>query len=106
EQIIDKIISNAIRYTPDGISIITKVEVHNNIIKFIVEDEGTGFNDKELCYIFEKFYRGDSSRSKEKGHSGLGMYIVKNLVEKHDGWIVAENKEKGGARIEFVIKEI
>ncbi|NFC74409.1 ATP-binding protein, partial [Clostridium botulinum] len=106
EQILDNIISNAIRYTPDGKSIITKVKIHNNIIKFIVEDEGTGFSDKELCYIFEKFYRGDSSRSKEKGHSGLGMYIVRILVEKHNGWIVAENKEKGGARIEFVIKEI
>ncbi|EJP6471989.1 HAMP domain-containing histidine kinase [Clostridium botulinum] len=106
EQILDNIISNAIRYTPSGKSIITKVKVYNNIIKFIVEDEGTGFNDKELCYVFEKFYRGDSSRSKEKGHSGLGMYIVKILVEKHNGWITAENKEKGGARIKFTIKEI
>lgn len=53
EQILDNIISNAIRYTPDGKSIITKVKIHNNIIKFIVEDEGTGFSDKELCYIFE-----------------------------------------------------
>lgn len=93
EEILDNIISNAIRYTPDGKSIITKVKIYNHIIKFIVEDEGTGFNNKELCYVFEKFYRGDSSRSKEKGHSGLGMYIVKILVEKHNGWITAENKE-------------
>lgn len=71
-----------------------------------MEDEETGFNDKELCYVFEKFYRGDSSRSKENGHSGLGMYIVKILVEKHNGWITAENKEDGGTRIKFVIKEI
>ncbi|KOR26630.1 HAMP domain-containing sensor histidine kinase [Clostridium sp. L74] len=106
EEILDNIISNAIRYTPNGKSIITKVKIYNNIIKFIVEDQGTGFNDKELCYVFEKFYRGDSSRSKEKGHSGLGMYIVKILVEKHNGWITAENKEDGGARIKFVIKEI
>ncbi len=106
EEILDNIISNAIRYTPDGKSIITKVKIYNHIIKFIVEDEGTGFNNKELCYVFEKFYRGDSSRSKEKGHSGLGMYIVKILVEKHNGWITAENKENGGARIKFIIKEI
>lgn len=106
EQILDNIISNAIRYTPSGKLIITKVKIYNHIIKFIVEDEGTGFNDKELCYVFEKFYRGDSSRFKEKGHSGLGMYIVKILVEKHNGWITAENKEDGGARIKFIIKEI
>ncbi|MBU5300622.1 HAMP domain-containing histidine kinase [Clostridium sporogenes] len=106
EQILDNIISNAIRHTPSGKSIITKVKIYDYVIKFIVEDEGTGFNDKELCYVFEKFYRGDSSRSKEKGHSGLGMYIVKILVEKHNGWITAENKENGGARIKFIIKEI
>ncbi|AVQ40414.1 sensor histidine kinase [Clostridium botulinum] len=106
EQILDNIISNAIRHTPSGKSIITKVKIYDYVIKFIVEDEGTGFNDKELCYVFEKFYRGDRSRSKEKGHSGLGMYIVKILVEKHNGWIVAENKENGGARIKFIIKEI
>ena len=106
EQILDNIISNAIRYTPSGKLIITKVKIYNHIIKFIVEDEGTGFNDKELWYVFEKFYRGDGSRFKEKGHSGLGMYIVKILVEKHNGWITAENKEDGGARIKFIIKEI
>lgn len=48
EQILDNIISNAIRYTPSGKLIITKVKIYNHIIKFIVEDEGTGFNDKEL----------------------------------------------------------
>lgn len=106
EQILDNIISNAIRHTSSGKSIITKVKIYDCIIKFIIEDEGTGFNDKELCYVFEKFYRGDSSRSKEKGHSGLGMYIVKILVEKHNGWITAENKEDSGARIKFIIKEI
>ncbi|EJO5346947.1 HAMP domain-containing histidine kinase [Clostridium botulinum] len=106
EQILDNIISNAIRYTPNGKSITTRAKIYNNVIKFTVEDQGTGFNDKELGYVFEKFYRGDSSRSKEKGHSGLGMYIVKNLVEKHNGWIVAENTEKGGGRIKLIIKEI
>lgn len=61
---------------------------------------------RNYAIFLKKFYRGDSSRSKEKGHSGLGMYIVRILVEKHNGWIVAENKENGGARIKFIIKEI
>lgn len=106
EQILNNIVSNAIRYTPSEKGINIRVTIDNNSIKFIVEDEGVGFGEKDLSNIFQKFYRGDVSRSKEKGHSGLGMYIVKTLVEKHNGWITVENREEIGARVKFIIKEI
>ncbi|MCB2309522.1 HAMP domain-containing histidine kinase [Clostridium tagluense] len=106
EQILDNIISNALRYTPEGKSIKMIVKITSTIMSFTIEDEGEGFEEKDLPYVFQKFYKGDASRSREKGHTGLGMFIVKTLVEKHNGWIVAENRKRGGARIKFVIKEI
>ncbi|MTK12569.1 MAG: hypothetical protein F8N39_10930 [Clostridiaceae bacterium] len=61
-----------------------------DIIEFL---ENKSEDYKFLCKEKNiKFYRGDVSRSKEKGHSGLGMYIVKTLVEKHNGWITVENR--------------
>lgn len=107
EQILDNIISNAIRYTAEGKSINISVKINSNFLDFTVEDEGRGFAEKDLPYIFNKFYRGDAARSIEKGHSGLGLYIVKTIVEKHNGWIKAENRENGGgAKVRFIIKEI
>lgn len=105
EQILDNIISNALRYTKDGKNVYMHTKINNTIMEFTIEDEGIGFLEKDLPYVFQKFYRGDVSRSKEKGHSGLGMYIVKSLVQKHNGWISVENREEEGARIKFVIKE-
>ena len=102
-QIIDNIISNSIRFTPEGgiIRLVTKISQDKAV--FRISDNGEGFREKDMSNLFKKFYKGDYSRSKEKGHSGLGLYIAKSIVERHGGTIKAYNKSEGGACIEFSI---
>jgi signal transduction histidine kinase len=70
---------------------------------FRICDSGDGFSEKDLNNLFKKFYKGDVSRSREKGHSGLGLYIAKSMIEKHGGGIRASNLPDGGACIDFFI---
>ncbi|WP_250160188.1 sensor histidine kinase [Caloranaerobacter azorensis] len=102
-QILDNIISNSMRYTPINGEIILKVNVEKNALCFLIDDTGCGFSSRDIKNMFKRFYQGDESRSKEKGHYGLGLYIVKTLVEKLGGSITAGNNEMGGARVKFSI---
>jgi len=92
---------NSIRYTPEHGTITTNVYIEDESIRFRVWDTGKGFNSKDLAHLFNKFYRGDESRSSKNGHAGLGLYIVKQIVEMHRGSIRAYNLENAGACIEF-----
>lgn len=103
-QIIDNIVSNSIRFTPEGGSIRILTEVNQGEATFRIGDTGEGFIEKDIANLFKKFYKGDYSRSIEKGHSGLGLYIAKSIVERHGGSIKAYNLAEGGACIEFSIK--
>ena len=80
---------------------VTKIK--NQMMTFFISDTGCGFSKKDLANIFEKFYQGDESRSKEKGHSGLGLYIVNVLVNKFNGNIEVKNSEKGGAIVKVEV---
>ncbi|SHH81244.1 Signal transduction histidine kinase [Caloranaerobacter azorensis DSM 13643] len=102
-QILDNIISNSLRYTPINGEIILKVNIEKNTLCFLIDDTGCGFSSRDIKNMFKRFYQGDESRSKEKGHYGLGLYIVKTLVEKLGGSITAGNNEMGGARVKFSI---
>ncbi len=73
-------------------------------IKFSIIDTGKGFNNEDLKNVFNKFYSGDKSRSFVTGHSGLGMYIAKTIVEKHGGSVKTENNSPKGAIIKFNAK--
>jgi len=74
---------------------VTKIK--NQMMTFFISDTGCGFSKKDLANIFEKFYQGDGSRSKEKEHCGLGLYIVNVLVNKFNGNIEVKNSDQGGA---------
>lgn len=103
ERILDNIILNSIRYIPEHGTISVNVEIDDKNIKFTVCDTGKGFSSKDLSNLFNKFYRGDESRSSKYGNSGLGLYVVKKLVEMQDGSIRAFNSKSGGAGIEFIL---
>lgn len=103
EEVLDNIISNAIRYTDVGGTIVVKLEIGNGEFKTSIFNSGSSF--KDIKRVFEKYYKGDSSRSFDSGESGLGLYISKVLVKRHGGEIWAENEEQG-AVITFTIKEI
>lgn len=100
-RIFDNIISNSLQYTPSGgnISIIAKAE--KNCISYEICDSGSGFSSKDLKKALDKFYRGDEARQTKGGHSGLGLYIVKQLVEQLGGSVKIENSKSGGACVKF-----
>jgi Osmosensitive K+ channel histidine kinase len=90
--------------TPEGGTIRILTEIKQDEAVFRISDTGEGFSEKDFTNLFKKFYKGDYSRSLEKGHSGLGLYIAKSIVERHRGTIKAFNLAEGGACIEFSIK--
>lgn len=87
EQVLDNIISNSVRFTPSGGEIQWSVMLSPEQVIVETCDSGPGFAEGEEQHIFERFYQGDPSRSKARGHAGLGLYIVKTLVEKHGGTV-------------------
>ena len=87
------ILGNCLRYCRENIDVILKSE--GSKVSIIIEDDGPGFEEKDLGNIFERFFKGAG------GNYGLGLAITKSIIEKHNGNIVAENGIKGGAR--FVI---
>lgn len=103
-QVLDNIIGNSIRFTPCGGEIIMSLVVYEEGLSFSISDTGTGFEQKDLLRVFNKYYRGDINRSSNKGNIGFGLYICKCIVEKHGGVIMVENRKEGGACVKFKIK--
>lgn len=101
ERILDNIVSNSLQYTPDGGRIHLSVRVEQNRVFCEIRDSGKGFSKKDMDKIFNKFYRGDEARGSKDGHSGLGLYIARQLVAKHGGSINVCNAEDGGACVAF-----
>ena len=106
EQIIANLLDNAISFSEDNKDIVVKVSKKNNKeINIDVLDEGQGFKEKDTNKIFKRFY---SNRPDKFGqHSGLGLNIVKNLVDLHNGSIKATNRiDKKGARMEVILPTV
>ena len=103
EQILANILDNAISFSPSNGSISVICDIKKKNAQLIIEDEGPGFNEKNIDRVFNRFY---SNRPEKFGeHSGLGLNIVKNIVELHGGSITASNQtdNKKGARIEVLL---
>lgn len=103
-QVLDNIISNAIKYSPEGGTIICKVEkLDNKQLLISVEDHGIGIPFEMRDKIFERFYRVDRARTRKLGGSGLGLAITKEIVELHYGEIWVESIEGKGTTILFTL---
>lgn len=92
-QVLTNLIANAVQHNPDGCEICVSLTKDGSIT---VSDNGIGIPKEHLPHIFERFYRVDASRSREQGGAGLGLSIVKSLIEAHDGSIAA-NSEPGSS---------
>jgi signal transduction histidine kinase len=105
EQVIDNMMTNGLRFTPVGGEIEWSIYVDEQQITFELKDTGPGFSDQDLRCMFDRFYSGDASRSQDQGqgHSGLGLYTTKLLVEKHGGRIEAGNRAQGGAWVSITV---
>jgi two-component system sensor histidine kinase VicK len=99
EQVLINILSNAVKYTPDG----GKIEVTSgrtgNKVWIITKDTGIGIPEKDLPRIFDRFYRVDKTRSRESGGTGLGLSIANEIVLRHGGGILIDSPEGEGTTV-------
>ena len=98
-QVLTNLMDNALRYLGSDGVVRVEARPHDDGIELSVSDNGVGIGSEHLPRIFERFYRADSSRSREEGGTGLGLSIVKHLVEAHDGRVWAESSLGEGTRI-------
>ena len=105
EQIIANLLENSISFSENNQEIIVEIsKKENDRLSLVVIDEGIGFSEKNTDKIFNRFY---SNRPEKFGeHSGLGLNIVKNLVELHNGEIIATNNKNKGAKVEIIFPAI
>jgi len=91
-QVLSNLLANALRYTPENGQITLRTEAIPDGVRMTISDTGTGISAEDLPYIFDRFWRGDKSRARTEGSSGLGLSITKQLVLAHEGTISAESE--------------
>lgn len=101
-QVIVNLISNALKYTKEGDEVSIRLNEDKDHVLIRVKDTGIGISEKDLPFIFERFYRADESRDKATGGAGIGLSISKAIVEAHRGTISVESKICEGT--EFIVK--
>ncbi|MDR3757982.1 MULTISPECIES: sensor histidine kinase [Enterocloster] len=106
KRVINNIISNSIKYLDKKKGIINiRIKDVGDFIQVEIEDNGKGIAAKDLPNIFDRFYRTDSSRNSSQGGSGIGLSIVRKIIEDHGGRIWATSKEGIGTEIHFVLRK-
>ncbi|KAB2905337.1 MAG: HAMP domain-containing protein [Anaerolineae bacterium] len=102
QRAISNLIANAIRYTPRGGEITLMTTRETDTLQVIVKDSGEGIPSEHLPHIFERFYRADSSRSRQSGGRGLGLAIVKQIMQQHQGQVLVESQVGQGSTFRLV----
>ena len=106
KRVINNIISNSLKYMEREHGLINlRVKDVGDFIQVELEDNGKGIAAKDLPNIFDRFYRTDASRNSSKGGSGIGLSIVKKIIEDHGGKIWATSREGTGTVMYFVIRK-
>jgi signal transduction histidine kinase len=98
-QVLAALTDNALRHTPHGGRVRIAAARASAAARISVEDSGAGIASQDLPYVFDRFYQADRSRDRRTGTSGLGLSIVRALVEAQGGRVGAENGPEGGARV-------
>ena len=102
-QVLINLISNALKYTPEGGKVEIEVKSMSKAVELIVRDTGYGIPPEDLPNIFERFYRADKSRNRLTGGSGLGLTIAKAIVEAHKGSIRVKSERNKGTEFQVVL---
>lgn len=105
KQVFINLIDNATKYTPENGKIIVRLKDAEKNVIIAVEDNGIGIPKKDLSRIFERFYRVDKNRSRDRGGSGLGLSIVKHILEAHNTHIKVDSEENKGTKFEFTLQK-
>lgn len=98
-QVMMNVVSNAIKYTPDGGRIVISAGRADSRVWMVVDDNGIGIPEEARSRIFERFYRVDKARSRQSGGTGLGLSIAKEIVDRHQGRLALQEKEGPGLAI-------
>ena len=102
-QIVINLLSNALKFTPSGGMVEINLSRANEEIAIVIADNGLGIQAEDLPHIFERFYRGEKSRNRLTGGSGIGLSIAKALVEANQGVIELKSKPGAGTRVKIII---
>ncbi len=106
KKVINNIIGNSVKYMDKANGRIDiRILDHDDSIQVEIEDNGKGIAQKDLTRVFERFYRTDASRNSAQGGSGIGLSIVKKIIEDHGGYIWATSKEGEGTCMHFVLRK-
>jgi len=103
DQVMENLLSNAVKFSPEGGKITVSLEKTDRLVRISVADTGLGISEKDLSHIFEKFYRADNASSGAIGGTGLGLGIVKYIVESHGGRISVESGLGKGSTFSFTL---
>jgi len=98
-QILTNIVNNALQYTPSGKNVEISIAEKEKLIGFSVKDEGIGIREEDVPFLYKRFYRGEKSRDRKTGGIGIGLSIVKALVDAHKGEIKIESKLNIGTTV-------
>ncbi|ORO76706.1 MULTISPECIES: cell wall metabolism sensor histidine kinase VicK [Streptococcus] len=102
-QVIDNILNNAIKYSPDGGKITVSMKTTDDQMILSIKDQGLGIPKQDLPKIFDRFYRVDRARSRAQGGTGLGLAITKEIIKQHNGFIWAKSEYGKGSTFTIVL---
>ena len=102
-QVVDNILNNAIKYSPDGGEITVSMKTTDSQLIVSISDQGLGIPKKDLPLIFDRFYRVDKARSRAQGGTGLGLSIAKEIIKQHKGFIWAKSEYGKGSTFTIVL---
>ncbi|RSI94256.1 cell wall metabolism sensor histidine kinase VicK [Streptococcus mitis] len=102
-QVIDNILNNAIKYSPDGGKITVTMKTTDDQMILSISDQGLGIPKQDLPRIFDRFYRVDRARSRAQGGTGLGLSIAKEIIKQHNGFIWAKSEYGKGSTFTIVL---
>ena len=103
KQVLRNLLENSLAYTPEHGNVCIEAHPHNGMVQVSVQDTGVGIASEHLPYIFERFYRADRSRTRSTGGAGIGLAIVKKIVEAHGGQVSVESVLEKGTTINFTL---
>ncbi|MRX71046.1 HAMP domain-containing protein [Bacillus lacus] len=105
EQVLTNLVDNAIRHTDSGGSVAIAISGSDSGLKTDVRDSGSGIQEEDLPFVFERFYKADKARTRGRSGTGLGLAIAKNIVEAHGGTIHVHSKLEEGTTFSFYLPQ-
>ncbi|RLA94358.1 MAG: hypothetical protein DRG25_02715 [Deltaproteobacteria bacterium] len=105
EKLFTNLIGNAVKYTASNGKVSVRIGIEDKSIKIVVSDTGIGISSEDLPHVFEEFYRAKNARMLEREGTGLGLPIVKRIVERYDGKISVESEPNKGTIFTIIFPE-